>query len=160
MLSSDDSRLDSAAGQASSSWQPQRSRSYEREQRIAFWKKVAAILGLMLIVRFLLPVVAEELQYAVTRGRQRAEYELAGQHLDRSPLRQISAASQSISRRAAPSVVHIETTTTHVSVAPYRSTDLRRLQLDAPPLDDDVLGHQGSGVIVDARLCGDQPPRD
>ena len=66
------------------------------------------VVGLMLAMRYFIPEFAEEIQYAVTRGRQRAEYEGAGLALRESSLKGISDAYQFVSQRVGPSVVHID----------------------------------------------------
>src|SRR5687768_7703518 len=63
-------------------------------------------LVVLLLLRFVVPYFAEQIQYAVTRGKQRAEYETAGRALELVKLDQISAAYQLVSQRVAPSVVN------------------------------------------------------
>ncbi|GAG50001.1 unnamed protein product, partial [marine sediment metagenome] len=104
-----------------------------------------SILAAMLVLRYVAPGMVEEIQYAMTRGQQRAKYDVAGQHLRSTNLNDLSLAYQMVSQRVAPSVVHIRT-------------------LRADPSGDDeqdkfrrLFGHlaphntqgQGSGVIVD-----------
>ncbi len=91
----------------------------------------------------------KRLQYAVTRGRQRAEYETAGEALAQAPLDELSRASQLVSQRAAPSVVHIETTSRR---AHGDSQDESAYLFGIPGeqrrrLNDGERG-QGSGVVV------------
>ncbi len=88
------------------------------------------------------PYVVEEYQFAATRGRQRAEYETAGDVLKNEPLAELSKAYQLVSQRVAPSVVHINTRTEYARVNaeddPYS------------PFGPHYESHgQGSGVIVD-----------
>ena len=101
-----------------------------------------SLLVVLLLVRYLLPEIAERYQYAVTRGRMRAEYEAATTALQGEPLEQLSLASQMVSQRVAPSVVHINA----------RSNRRRRERQDellrffGP---EERAQGQGSGVIVD-----------
>ena len=99
------------------------------------------ILGFLLVLlalQFLAPYLAEKIQYSITRGKQRAEYELAGEQLTSSPLKAMSTASQLISRRVAPSVVHINTSSANNYVESGRPQSLSETDRG-----------QGSGVIVD-----------
>ena len=53
------------------------------------------LLGLMigvLALRYLVPHLAEEIQYSITRGQQRAKYEVAGEHLQHAGLNDLSLA--------------------------------------------------------------------
>lgn len=95
----------------------------------------------MLMMGMLGPMIAERVQYAITRGKQRAEYEFASRELEKSqiPLTEISKACQLVSRRISPSVVHIDTI--ERSVVP---------DLIESPFERQANG-QGSGVIVDAK---------
>lgn len=110
------------------------------ESMVPFLSRVVLVLAVLLAMRFVVPSILEELQYAVTRGQQRAKFESAGEALDTNPLNQLSLASQMVSQRVAPSVVHIEATS--------EQTD--------PSLDDPASmmarmnkeHNQGSGVIV------------
>ncbi|MFT5527990.1 MAG: serine protease Do [Pirellulaceae bacterium] len=114
-------------------------------QRKSTSSAFAWILGFLLVLlalQFLIPRLVEQIQYSLTRGKQRAEYELAGEQLNNSPLTQMSTASQLISRRVAPSVVHINT-----SVRDYVETPVGG---QPRPLSEADKG-QGSGVIVDTR---------
>ncbi|MCA9121099.1 MAG: trypsin-like peptidase domain-containing protein [Planctomycetaceae bacterium] len=101
-----------------------------------------AALTALLLVRFLVPYLAEQIQYSVTRGQQRAELEAAKEGLKQLPLRELSTAYQLVSKRVAPSVVHINVASTLVrgGVVPM---DPRFQQLHP-----EARG-QGSGVIVD-----------
>jgi S1-C subfamily serine protease len=103
---------------------------------------VVAVLTLLLVLQYGVPYLIERYQYAVTRGRQRAEYEAAAQGLKDLQLVGLSKASQLVSQHVGPSVVHIDVT----------SVDARRgseelAQLFGPHAFE---SHgQGSGVIVD-----------
>jgi serine protease Do len=103
-----------------------------------------AVLAFMVGVRFSVPQFAEEIQYSITRGRERAQHEQSGLALTESPLSGLSQAYQLVSKRVAPSVVHINVTSTSVRLA-EEGVGL----LFPEPRRRDTAG-QGSGVIVDA----------
>ncbi|MBI2477577.1 MAG: trypsin-like peptidase domain-containing protein [Planctomycetia bacterium] len=103
---------------------------------------LAAVVALLLL-RFVVPYFAEHLQYSITKGRQRAELEAAKVGLEQLPLGELSTAYQLVSKRVAPSVVHINVAS---SMLRGQGAELDpRLQRLYP----EALG-QGSGVIVDA----------
>ena len=104
------------------------------------------ILGLMIAVlalRYLIPNLAEEIQYSLTRGEQRAKYEVAGEHLQHTGLNDLSLAYEMVSQRVSPSVVHIST----VRLEDLRLVDeqFRQRFGRLPPRES---RGQGSGVIV------------
>jgi serine protease Do len=76
-------------------------------------------LGVLLAITYLVPHMVEQIQYASTRGQQRAQHELAVAELKGEPLAQLSRASQLVSQRVGPSVVHItsQTNTNQVALA-------------------------------------------
>jgi S1-C subfamily serine protease len=93
----------------------------------------------VMLLGILTPSFVERLQYSATRGRERAEVEIATAALESSPLENLSQAYQMVSKRVGPSVVHINV-----------------LSSTAAPLDefsrlfgDRVQRGEGSGVIVD-----------
>lgn len=99
-------------------------------------------LALLCVAGYLALRFAESLQYALTRGRQRAELEVATEGLTRVSLEDISKASQLVSQRVGPSVVHLRV----ASLIETRQDDEF----------DSLFGYrrpetegQGSGVIVD-----------
>ncbi len=99
-----------------------------------------SILAFMLMLSFFLPYTVERMSYSLTRGRQRAEYETAGEHLKNLGLDDISKACQLVAQRVGPSVVHINVVSARVGVGKGLSrTSTRR----HPPTD------QGSGIIID-----------
>lgn len=102
-----------------------------------------SVLVILLLLQFVVPYLAEQTQYAITRGKQRAEYEAAGKSLESARLGEISQAYQMVSQRVAPSVVNIDIAS--VVQVPY-SDDLSALF--GPRLRQSV--GQGSGVIVDS----------
>jgi len=121
--------------------------NYEQEYlrtRIA-WSKLlwlVTTLACLLAVAQIVPYIAEQTSYSITRGKQRAEYEAAGPILASSPLHAMSDAYQRISQRVGPSVVHIQTSdriVDEVALHPFGNFGRRQLHTG-----------QGSGVIVDA----------
>jgi len=123
------------------------SRSVAAEnQRIRLaWAKLVwllSFLGVLLAISYLVPYIAEQTQYGITRGKQRAEYEFARAHLGESPLADMSRAYQMVSQVVGPSVVHINTQGhTSSSILPL-STSYRSSRIPAEG--------QGSGVIVES----------
>lgn len=108
------------------------------------WAKLVWLLTLLaalLAVSYLVPYIAEQTQYAITRGRQRAEYDFARAHLGQSPLDALSRGSQMISQIVGPSVVHISTLGSE-------SSDLALPTFRARPRVP--TEGQGSGVIIEA----------
>ena len=106
------------------------------------------VLGLtvgVLLLRYIVPYFAEELQYAITRGEQRARYETAGEYLTQASLNDLSLAYQLVSQRVAPSVVHIRT----VQIVDNRQADAEFTRLFGRPAPRESRG-QGSGVVVDS----------
>lgn len=109
------------------------------------WAKLLwllAFLAVLLAISYLVPLIAENTQYAMTRGRQRAEHDFAIEHIGQSPLHDLSRASQMVSQVVAPSVVHINTQGNEgdiVSLLPMRGT---RTIIPSEG--------QGSGFVVDA----------
>jgi serine protease Do len=99
----------------------------------------------MLLVRYFVPWFVEEIQYAIVRGTQRAEYEWAGQQLAAAGTSPLSVAGQTVAKRIAPSVVHIS--------IKMPQTDEEAVQTWWPhpfAAPQRRLAGQGSGVIVDA----------
>lgn len=108
------------------------------------WAKLLwllAFLAVLLAISYLVPLIAENTQYAITRGRQHAEHDFAVEHLGGSPLAQLSRASQMVSQAVAPSVVHINTQ--------GNDTDLFTLPMRGPRGPIPAEG-QGSGFVVDS----------
>ena len=60
------------------------------------------------MLQYLVPYLLERYQYAVTRGRQQAEYDVAAKALQNLQLTSLSKASQLVSQKVGPSVVHID----------------------------------------------------
>jgi serine protease Do len=108
------------------------------------WAKLLwllSFLAVLLAISYLVPLIAENTQYAITRGRQSAEHDFALEHLGGSPLAQLSRASQMVSQAVAPSVVHINTQGS--------DSDVFTLPMRGPrgPIPNEG---QGSGFVVDA----------
>ena len=103
-----------------------------------------AALVVLVLIRYLVPQIVQDIQYALVRGRQRAEVEVAIDGLDRLQLADISIASQLVARRIAPSVVHINV----MQASRGSANGDERRHLFGQPLPRDSVG-QGSGVIID-----------
>jgi serine protease Do len=105
---------------------------------------LTVVLVLLVALRILLPTMLEMSRYAWFRGQLRAEYEVAGQELERVSLDGISI-SQTVARRVCPSVVHI--TLDHAEPSPVAVGEELSLPIRKGPRRS-MVG-QGSGVIVD-----------
>ncbi|MDA7977696.1 MAG: trypsin-like peptidase domain-containing protein [Pirellulales bacterium] len=95
-----------------------------------------ALLALFVLVRFNLSPIVEEVQYALTRGEQRAESDHARTQLQMN-LTDASEAFRLVYKAVGPSVVHIDVTS--------RLAQNRRRRGFGPQ----VAAGQGSGVILD-----------
>jgi serine protease Do len=104
---------------------------------------LAAIVSFMFAVRYFVPWFAEEVQYSITRGRERAEYEVSSKALAGRPLAELSRACQLVSKRIGPSVVHI-------NVAALSPTTDTNSTFPFPFHGRGDTAGQGSGVIVDS----------
>jgi serine protease Do len=102
---------------------------------------LVTVVAVMLGVYTLVPRLAEEINYSLTRGRQRAEYEFARERLSDAPLEGLSAAYQLVSQRVGPSVVHI-------NVESKLPGDMAAETMNRFHKYRDFSG-QGSGVIID-----------
>ncbi|MCA9175580.1 MAG: trypsin-like peptidase domain-containing protein [Planctomycetales bacterium] len=96
----------------------------------------------MLMVRYAVPFMVEEITRAMVRGRQRAEYEVATQYVNQVSFDSVSKAYQMVSQRVAPSVVHINVIRGQQNPA----RDERAFMFGGRSRTQD----QGSGVIMDA----------
>lgn len=96
------------------------------------------------LVRWMMPKLVEEVHYAIERGKQRAQFELASEQLKLDPLANLSQSSQLISDRISPSVVHIDTHRAFVS-ANSNNGESKTL---GPATEDQEVHGQGSGLIV------------
>ena len=111
------------------------------------WAKLLwllSFLAVLLAISYLVPYIAENTQYAITRGHQRAEHDFAVEHLPGSPLSQLSQAYQMVSQVVGPSVVHISTQGSSASGSDMLT---RPMWGPMPRMPSDG---QGSGCIVDA----------
>ncbi len=107
------------------------------------WAKLLwllTFLGVLLSVTYLVPHMVEQIQYSATRGEQRAQHELAGALLQDEPLAQLSRASQLVSQRVGPSVVHITA-----------QTNMTQVAMAGGPLSGGwrIPDGQGSGFVID-----------
>lgn len=108
------------------------------------WVKLTwllAFLGVLLAVSYLVPFIAEQTQYAITRGQQRAEHDFAKEHIGESPLDDLSRAYQKVSQIVGPSVVHISTL--GMEASPIRTLSTR-------PRSRIPTEGQGSGIIIES----------
>ncbi len=93
---------------------------------------------------YALPMLVERVSYAFARGRMRAEYEIASNHLSEDPLAELKLAYEAVSQKIAPSVVHINVSRSGPPVFSDEMTQLFKME----PRRDEMRG-QGSGVILD-----------
>lgn len=113
---------------------PTASRKY-KSLRLFAWGS-----GITLAI-LLLPQFVERMQYAATRGRERAEADVARSELRQVSLDDLSRVFRLVAKSVGPSVVHIEVKQPAASAR----TDLSELN---PHLDYEFPGI-GSGVILD-----------
>jgi serine protease Do len=109
------------------------------------WAKLVwllAFLAVLLAISYLVPFIAEQTQYAITRGKQRAEHDFAREHLSESPIGQMSRAYQMVSQVVGPSVVHINTTGNEQMILPLSTSTRTRSRI---PTEG-----QGSGVVMES----------
>jgi S1-C subfamily serine protease len=107
------------------------------------WAKLIwllSFLAVLLGISYLVPYIAEQTQYAITRGKQRAEHDFAIEHVAGSPLGDVSRAYQMVSQVVGPSVVHINTLGTDSQILPLSMGRRTRVPSEG----------QGSGIIIDA----------
>ncbi len=111
-------------------------------QQLAYstFLSLLVVLILIITIRFTVPPLVESLRYSWYRGQLRAEYELSGQRLQNVSLNSLSEASELVSQRVGPSVVHI-------NLLEVRSSSKRWLFGNNERVE--MMG-QGSGVILDA----------
>ncbi len=133
--------------------------SNQSSRLFALLVRLLGLLAVVLVLRYCIPATLEEIQYRLTRGRQRAEFETSGAALQQLELRRLSAAFQLVSQRVGPTVVHIDTSRrdSHlVSTGQDRQSsgsDVRQKTTDEATDDDQEPERgqeQGSGVVVDA----------
>ena len=97
---------------------------------------VVASATLLLVAWVIGPTLVERFYYARTKGEMLAKYDIAKTALEGAPLAQLSVASQWVSQKVKPTVVHIRTTS--------QSADGRLVPDWSSPLSEG----QGSGVVV------------
>jgi serine protease Do len=95
-------------------------------------------------LRFIAPGIVEQIQYAATRGRQRAEFEIAGEELEKSGLSELSQSYEMVMKRIGPSVVHIVTSGRSLSSEGSENGS------SFGSLVPHELRGMGSGIIVDS----------
>ena len=105
---------------------------------------LVVVLVLLVALRTMLPSMLEFSRYAWHRGQLRAEYEMAGQQLERVSWEGLSQVSQTVAKRISPSVVHITMSMERDDLDP----SLEEMVRSAPRRSK--VG-QGSGTIVDKR---------
>jgi serine protease Do len=105
---------------------------------------LVVVLVLLLALRLMLPSMLEFSRYSWHRGQLRAEYEMAGEQLQKVSLEGLSSLSQIVAKRVCPSVVHI--TLDGSDVVPFQKDS--NSPADRRSQRRSLLG-QGSGVVVD-----------
>jgi serine protease Do len=96
----------------------------------------------LVVINLWVPHFAQRMQYASSRGKLLAEYEVAQTALKDNPLASFSYASQMVGRRVGPSVVHINTSNVRAHAEEDQLGEL------FGPYRREAEG-QGSGVIMD-----------
>lgn len=99
------------------------------------------VLGLLLLVRWMVPGMVEKIRYSWHRGQLRAQYDHSSDPLSQVSLSSIEAASERVSGRVGPTVVHI-------NMVHSRDKASRALKMlyDADP--SSLLQAQGSGFVI------------
>jgi serine protease Do len=128
---------------------PQQSTSSKRLSRL-LWVLAALCMGLVA------PYLAEQIQYSITRGRLKAQSEMAAGELARLDkdaelvkLSDTSRAFRMVAKRIEPSVVHIDV---EHSVESVNAMAVEEFGFQFPPGHPRGQAHgQGSGVVVDAQ---------
>ncbi len=103
---------------------------------------LTVVIVLLIALRYMLPSMLEFSRYAWHRGQLRAEYEMAGQQLERVSLEGLSTVSQTVAKRVSPSVVHIMMS---------EESDANELNSDTRVAPRRSKVGQGSGILVDAK---------
>lgn len=99
------------------------------------------VLGLLLLVRWMVPGMVEKIRYSWHRGQLRAQYDHSSDPLSRVSLSSIEAASEHVSGRVGPTVVHINM----VHDRDKASRALKMLSNADPSI---LLRAQGSGFVI------------
>tara|TARA_B110000438_G_scaffold301499_1_gene356547 strand:+ start:8480 stop:9631 length:1152 start_codon:yes stop_codon:yes gene_type:complete len=97
----------------------------------------------LLAIIFGTPYLVQQIQYSLEYGRVIAKYDAAAIHIDNQSIKSISLASELVSYKVTPSVVHIHTSSTQPA---------SRRNFQQPFAQSNLFPSrgQGSGVIVDA----------
>ncbi len=97
----------------------------------------------LLAIIFGTPYLVQQIQYSLEYGRVIAKYDAAAIHIDSQSIKSISLASELVSYKVTPSVVHIHTSSTESG---------SRRNFHHPFAQSNLFPSrgQGSGVIVDA----------
>jgi len=103
---------------------------------------LVVVLVLLVALRFILPSMLEFSRYAWHRGQLRAEYEMAGQQLERVSWEGLNHISETVAKRTNASVVHI-TMSAEAAEPEFGSEDMPK------PARRPKVG-QGSGIVADA----------
>ena len=106
---------------------------------------LTVVLVLLVTLRYLLPSMLEFSRYSWHRGQLRAEYEIAGQQLERVSWEGLNSVSQTVAKRVSPSVVHIMMSTEEPD---YPEPSLEEMVRSTPRR---MKVGQGSGIVVDER---------
>ncbi len=96
----------------------------------------------VLAIVWLLPRFVENLQFASTRGRQRAEVEVAREQLAKNGAEPFVQVFEAVAKSIGPSVVHINT---------IKTLDNGQDEWSSFYFGRQQLEEQGSGVIIDLR---------
>ena len=107
-----------------------------------FARLLTTTLALLAIV-FGTPFLVQQIQYSLEYGRIIAKYDAAAIHIDSQSIKSISLASELVSYKVTPSVVHIHTSNT-------KSGSRRSFQHPFAQSNLFPSRGQGSGVIVDS----------
>lgn len=100
-----------------------------------------ALAAALLLAKWFVPDIAEEVQYALTRGHDRARHAEATEVLAKDPLADMRLAFERISQKLTPSVVHIDTASVEATLV---SNDYCG---PTPRVAPEFEG-QGSGIVV------------
>jgi serine protease Do len=97
----------------------------------------------LLAIIFGTPYLVQQIQYSLEYGRVIAKYDAAAIHIDSQSIKSISLASELVSYKVTPSVVHIHTSSNESGI---------RRNFQDPLAQSNLFPSQGqgSGVIVDA----------
>ena len=106
---------------------------------------LTVVLVLLVTLRYLLPSMLEFSRYSWHRGQLRAEYEMAGQQLERVSWEGLNNISQTVAKRVSPSVVHIMMSSEEPNELEPSLEELVR----STPRRAKV--GQGSGIVADQR---------